>query len=413
MSRIVINGPRELSGKFKIQGAKNSILPILCASILSRGECVINNCPDILDVHTTLEILNHLGCKTKFEDSTIVVNSECITTNEIPESLMRKMRSSIVFLGALIARTGRAKLSLPGGCELGPRPIDLHLSSLQQLGVSIENVHGMLDCKIIDKIEGKDIVLPFPSVGATENILLASSIGNGITTIENAAQEPEIVDLANFLNKMGAKIFDAGSRKITIKGVKKFHPTEHEIIPDRIVSITVLAGAASTGGHVILENISPNLISSTIPIFEESGCIINTKSNSVELIAPEKLHSVKEIMTMPFPGFPTDAQPIIMAMLLKSSGTSVFIEKIFENRFKHISELTRLGAKIKVNGNISVVDGVGNLYGTKIEAHDLRGAASLVIAGLSAIGKTEIGHPEFFLRGYDLKIFPEILNIVQ
>ena len=413
MSKIVINGPCQLTGKYKVQGAKNSVLPILSASILSRGECIIKNCPDIIDVHNTLKILNHLGCKTKFEDSTIIVNSECINTNEIPENLMRKMRSSIIFLGSLIARTGRAKMSYPGGCELGARPIDMHLSSLQQLGISIKNIHGNLECNIIDKLVGTNIILPFPSVGATENILLAASIAEGITTIENASCEPEIVDLSSFLNKMGAKIYDAGSSKITIEGVKKFHATEHKIIPDRIVAITEMAGTAATGGHLLLENISQNLIGSTIPIFEESGCIIRSTSNSIEIIAPEKLHAVKEITTMPYPGFPTDAQPIIMAMLTKALGTSVFIENIFENRFKHIDELIKLGANIQVKGNVSIVNGTNNLSGAKIRAYDLRGAASLLIAGLISCGKTTIEGGDFFLRGYDLKMFPKIFEFIN
>lgn len=413
MYKIIINGPCQLSGKYKVQGAKNSVLPILSASILSRGECIIKNCPDIIDVHNTLEILNYLGCKTKFEGSTITVNSECINRNEIPENLMRKMRSSIIFLGSLIARTGRAKVSFPGGCELGARPIDLHLSSLQQLGVSIKNVHGNLECNIPDKLIGNDIILPFPSVGATENILLAASVAEGVTTIENAACEPEIVDLSLFLNKIGAKIYDAGSRKITVEGVKKFHSTEHAVIPDRIVAITEMAAAASTGGHLILENISPNLISSTIPIFEEAGCIIQTKPDSVELISPEKLHSVKEITTMPFPGFPTDAQPIIMSMLTKANGTSIFIENIFENRFKHINELIKLGANITVKGNVSIVNGVNNLSGAKLQAHDLRGAASLLIAGLMSCGKTTIEDADYLLRGYDLNVFPKIFESIN
>ena len=407
MQNLVINGPSKLSGEFFVQGSKNSVLPILASTILANGECIIKNCPDIIDVHTSLEILNYLGCKTKFENSTITVNSEYISKNEIPESLMKKMRSSIIFLGALIARTGRAKLSFPGGCKLGPRPIDLHISSLQQLGISINNIHGNLECKIIDKIVGTNIILPFPSVGATENILLASSICEGITTIENAAREPEIIDLALFLNKIGAKIQNAGNSKIIITGVKRFHSAEHEVISDRIVAITAMAGAAATNGHLVLKNVNPEFISSTIPIFEESGCIVDTSKNNIELISPENLYSVKEIRTMPYPGFPTDAQAIVMSMLAKSIGTSVFVETIFESRFKHIEELIKLGAKIKLNGNVAILDGQRSLSGARVEAYDLRGAASLVIAALASQGKTIISGAEYFLRGYDLGKFPE------
>lgn len=411
MQNIVIQGPCQLSGEVVVQGAKNSVLPILAASILSHGECIIKNCPNILDVQTSIEILNYLGCKTKFENSTLLVNSEIILKNEIPEHLMRRMRSSIIFLGALVARTGGAELTFPGGCNLGPRPIDIHLSSLQQLGVSIDNIHGALECKILDKIVGTDIVLPFPSVGATENIILASSMCKGTTTIENAAREPEISDLANFLNSMGAKIKGAGSSKITIEGVNKFHHSEYSVIPDRIVSITLMAGAAATGGNLILKKIDPNLIKSTFPIFEEAGCLIKTYENSLEVRAPKNLKSVKEIRTMPYPGFPTDAQAPVMAMLSKSAGTSVFIETIFENRFKHTEELAKLGAKIKVNGNVAVVEGVENLFGAKIRAHDLRGAAALVIAGLASHGKTTIEGAEYFLRGYDISNFPNCIKI--
>lgn len=409
----MINGPLKVSGEFDVQGSKNSILPILASTILSNGECIIKNCPDIIDVHTSLEILNYLGCKTKFENSTITVNSEYISKNEIPERLMRKMRSSIIFLGVLIARTGRAKVSFPGGCELGPRPIDLHLSALQQLGVSVNNVHGNLECKIIDKIIGANIVLPFPSVGATENILLVSSICEGTTIIENAAREPEIIDLASFLVKIGAKIQNAGNSRIIVNGVKKFYSAEHTVIPDRIVSITILSAAAATGGHLIIKNMNSEYISSTIPIFEESGCIIKSKKSQIELISPERLYSVKEIRTMPYPGFPTDAQAIIMAMLATSIGTSVFIETIFENRFKHIEELVKLGAKIKSNGNIAVLDGTQCLFGAKVQANDLRGAAALLIAGLSAHGETVISGMEYFLRGYDLNKFPKCGKMIQ
>ena len=411
MQNIVIHGPCQLSGEITVQGAKNSILPILAASVLSRGECIIKNCPNILDVQTSIEILNYLGCKTKFENSTLIVNSEIISRNEIPDYLMRKMRSSIIFLGALVARTGGAELTFPGGCNLGPRPIDIHLSSLQQLGVSIDNIHGALECKILDKIVGTDIVLPFPSVGATENLILASSMCKGTTTIENAAREPEISDLANFLNSMGAKIKGAGSSKITIEGVNKFHPSEYSVIPDRIVSITLMAGAAATGGNLTLKKIDPNLIKSIFPIFEEAGCLIKTYKDTLEINAPERIHSVEEIRTMPYPGFPTDAQAPIMAMLAKSIGTSVFIETIFENRFKHAEELIKLGAKIKVNGNVAVVEGVENLFGAKIRAHDLRGAAALVIAGLASYGKTTIEGAEYFLRGYEISNFPNCIKI--
>lgn len=413
LRKIIINGPCKISGEIQVQGAKNSILPILAATVISNNECIIKNCPDILDVRTSLEILNYLGCKTKFENSTVIINSSQISKNEIPENLMFKMRSSIIFLGALVARTGHAKLTFPGGCELGPRPIDLHISSLKQLGISIDNIHGILECKVKNKIIGANIILPFPSVGTTENIILAASVCEGTTIIENAAREPEIVDLACFLNKIGAKIYGAGSSKIIIEGTKKFNQAEHSIISDRIVAITLMAAAASTGGNLILKNIKSDLISSTVPIFEESGCLIKTDKHkkNIKIISPEILYSVKEVRTMPYPGFPTDAQAIIMAMLSKAIGTSIFVETIFESRFKHIDELIKLGAKIKINGNVAIISGNKYLSGAKLQAYDLRGAAALIIAGIAAYGKTVITGADFFLRGYDLSLFPKFFNI--
>lgn len=402
MSSLVVFGRYNLDEEISVQGAKNSVLPILASSILSRGECIIKNCPNILDVHTSLEILNYLGCKTKFEKSTICVNSENISKNEIPDHLMRKMRSSIIFMGALIARTGRAKLSLPGGCELGPRPIDMHISSMKQLGISIKMEHGELECKIADKIVGTNISLPFPSVGATENIILASSICEGTTTINNASCEPEVVDLINFMNKIGARIHGGGSGKITIEGVKKFSSCEHKIIPDRIVATTILGIASSTKNTVTLRNINTEHMNAPISVFEEMGCKIEKSQDSIKITSPERLLPVKEVRSTPYPGFPTDAIPIIMSCLCTADGVSVIVENIFKNRFRHVEELCRFGAKIKTEGNIAIISGVPYFSGANVKAKDLRGAASLLIAALSSHGKSIISNVEFLLRGYDI-----------
>ena len=402
MKKLIVHGPCKFNDDIYIQGSKNSVLPIISSSIISRKECIIKNCPNILDVHTSIEILNYLGCKTKFENSTLYINSENISSNEIPDHLMRKMRSSIIFLGALLARTGRAKLSLPGGCELGPRPIDMHLLALQQLGVSIKTSHGKIDCKIIDKIVGTEISLPFPSVGATENIILASLICEGKTTINNASREPEIVDLSNFLNKMGAKIYNAGTSKITIEGVKTFKSCEHKVIPDRIVAITYMCIASSTGSTMTLKNINTEHLNVPISVFEEMGCSIQKSKKSLKIISPERLFSVGEIRTMPYPGFPTDALPLIMSCLCIANGTSVLIENIFKNRFRHIQELCRFGAKIKTEGNVAIIEGIPYLSGADVQATDLRGAASLLISAFSSYGTSTISNLDYLLRGYDI-----------
>jgi UDP-N-acetylglucosamine 1-carboxyvinyltransferase len=400
--KLVIEGARRLRGEVEIQGAKNSILPILAAALLCGEECIINNCPKILDVEISFQILNYIGCKIEISGSELKIDASGILKNEIPESLMRKMRSSIIFLGALIARTGKAKLTLPGGCELGPRPIDMHLDGLKQLGVKIDESHGKIECSIINKLKGNSITLSFPSVGATENLMIAASACEGRTIINNAACEPEIIDLANFLNKMGAAVRGAGSGTIVIEGTKKFCGTQHSVISDRIVAITYMAAAAITGGELVLKKIPKKFINSSIPIFEEAGCFIKEYDNNVlKISSPERLQAAKIIRTMPYPGFPTDAQAIVMAAMTIALGTSVFVETIFESRFKHVCELARLGANIKVEGKVAIVEGVNRLSGANVTATDLRGAAALVIAALSAEGKTTISNLMHLDRGYE------------
>ena len=402
MPKLVIEGAKQLNGEIKIQGSKNSVLPILAATIICDDECIINNCPDLLDVYTSIEILKYLGCKIKFENSTLTVDPRSINRSDIPEYLMRKMRSSIIFLGALLSKSGNAKLSLPGGCELGPRPIDLHLDGLRQMGFIIYENHGYIECMSKYKLPGCNITLSFPSVGATENLILASVKSSGVTVINNVAREPEICDLINFLNKCGAKIKGAGESTLLIEGVESLHSAQHSIIPDRIVATTYMSAAAITGGTLLLKNVSVKELDSVIPIFEEAGCLINKKSESQLYIeAPSRLYPNKLIRTMPYPGFPTDSQPLIMAMASVANGTSVFVENIFENRYKHVGELLRLGADIKIEGKVAIVEGVKRLSGANVTSTDLRGAAALVISGLAAEGITTISDVHHIDRGYE------------
>jgi UDP-N-acetylglucosamine 1-carboxyvinyltransferase len=401
MSKLIIEGGRRLNGEISVHGAKNSALPILAATLLGTTESVLHNCPDLSDVDASIKILSHLGCKCKREGKSLVIDSRNVENYYIPDALMREMRSSIVFLGAIVARLGRARLSFPGGCELGPRPIDLHLKALKELGLVIEEDHGYLDCKVNGRLKGSKIILAFPSVGATENVMIAAATAEGTTIITNAAREPEISDLADFLNGCGAKISGAGEGIIKIEGVEKLTGTEHKVIADRITAASYMAAAAVTGGTLIVKDIVPAHLDPIIPIFEEAGCEILIKSNEIKIKAPNRLKRINSIRTMPYPGFPTDAQAPIMSMTTVADGTSFFTETIFESRYKHVGELLRLGANIKVEGKVAVVEGVKKLHGAKVEATDLRGAAALVIAGLAADGTTEMTGLFHLDRGYE------------
>lgn len=402
MSALVIEGKRRLCGEINLQGSKNSALPILAATVLCEGESKLSNCPDISDVYITIRILKYLGCKVRQEGQDLIVDSRNITKSNVPNYFMREMRSSIIFLGALVSRMGSAKLSLPGGCELGPRPLDIHFNGLVQLGLKIQEKHGFIKCTYGDKLSGCNISLPFPSVGATENLILAAVKAKGTTCILNAAREPEIEDLADYLNKCGADITGAGEGTIHIKGVNKLYGASHKIIPDRIAAVTYMASAAVTEGDITINDIQREHLLSVIPIFEESNCLIEFPTyNSLRIRAPGRLRSNRIIRTMPYPGFPTDAQPPIISMMAVSDGTSTMVENIFDSRYKHISELMRMGADIKVEGRTAIVEGVKTLYGADVKAGDLRGAASLIIAGLSAEGTTKLRGLNHIDRGYD------------
>lgn len=401
MQKLIVEGEKKIDGEIVAQGAKNSSLPLLCACVLINGKVTLHNCPKLSDVYAATRILTCLGCKCKREDESVIIDSTDIKGYDVPDDLMREMRSSIVFLGAILGKMGKCKLSFPGGCELGPRPIDMHISALKKMGAVINEEHGVLDCFAPNGIKGKQIVLDFPSVGATENIMLASVLAKGETVIKNAAREPEILDLANFLSKCGARIFGAGTDTIIINGVKSLSGCEFSVMPDRIVTATYMSACAITGGELLIKKTNVNDIYALIPVFEQMGCKILPFDDNLYINAKKYLKPVRLIRTMPFPGFPTDAQATTMAALIKAEGTSVIVENIFESRYRHVDELVRMGAKIKTEGKVSIIEGVKRLYGANVRATDLRGGAALVVAALSAEGQTTISDIHFVDRGYE------------
>ena len=401
MAEIIVNGGNRLSGEIAVQGAKNSVLPVLAGAVLCDGECIIHNCPNLSDVQTSIKILQGFGAKVRYRNNTITVDCRSINNYKIDENLMREMRSSVVFLGGIIGRMKRAVISSPGGCELGPRPIDLHLSALKKLGVEISEEHGFLNCNAENGIVGTEIHLTFPSVGATENIILTAATAKGVTVIHNAAREPEISDLADFLNSAGARIYGSGSDAVYIHGVEKLHGTTHTIIPDRIVAATYMSAAAVTRGKLTLTHIMPSHMVALLHTFRESGCDISVKGKSLTITAPKQILRIPTVRSLVYPAFPTDAGPIVISMLSLAQGTSVFVENIFENRFRYIDELNRLGANIKTEGKVAVIEGVKSLSGARCVCPDLRGGAALVVAALASNGESEITNISHINRGYD------------
>ena len=402
MQALEIKGDRRLLGDVSVQGSKNAVLPILAASCLSEGESIIHNCPYLKDVNTGLKILENLGASVKYnrKEKTAYVNAEDVSGSEIPENLMCEMRSSVMFLGAILQRTKKAKITYPGGCELGPRPINLHLKAFRELGVEIEEYNGFIYCTL-DKVRPTMVNLPIPSVGATENIMLLCAVSDGETIIENAALEPEITDLQNFLCAMGADIKGAGTSKIVINGVKKLRPVEYTVIPDRIVATTFICAAACCGGDILIKDVCPEHINQQLSLIKDAGCTVNTGENTIRIKADERLMPLGLIKTQPYPGFPTDAQALFMASMVTADGTTVFVENIFESRYKHIAELTKMGADIMADGRVAVVKGCNFLQGARVFAQDLRGGAALVVAGLSAFDKTVVCGTEYIDRGYE------------
>lgn len=400
MENLIISGGIRLEGKTRLQGSKNSSLPILAACAAVNGISVIHNCPRITDVDIAVAILERLGCRVSREGGTVTVDSGDINCSAIPEELMSEMRSSIIFLGALLARFGRGSATLPGGCEIGLRPIDMHIAAFRSMGVVIEESGGSMECTAPNGLAPCRISLSFPSVGATENIMLASLAAKGETVITNAAREPEIKDLADFLNECGAKIIGAGQSVIRIYGGRRLTGAEHRVIPDRIVASTYMACAAVTGGRAVVTEVEREHLAPVVPVFEGCGCKIDFANGEMSVTAPKRAERIKYLRTMPYPGFPTDSQALVTAVAATARGTSIISERVFENRFRHVPELIKMGADIRVEDScVAVVEGVPSLHGAKVTASDLRGGSALIAAALGARGESVIDGVRHVLRG--------------
>lgn len=400
---LKIEGGRALRGELAVQGAKNSVLPLLAATLLGSGKSVIRNCPHLTDVTASLDILRHLGCEVEAEGDTVWVDASTLKTCEIPEALMRSMRSSVIFLGPILARLGMAGMCHPGGCELGPRPIDLHLEALRTLGSQISEGPDGLRCAAVG-LRGNDISLSIPSVGATENAMLAAAVATGVTTIQNAAREPEIVQLQDFLNDMGGDVRGAGTSVITIRGTggTPLHGGEVTVMGDRIVAATYLSAAAAAGGEICLSGVDYRQLSPVSAILAEAGCLVKSEGERIWLKreATTPLKAVRPVRTAPYPGFPTDAQAPVMASLCTARGATMFVENMFSSRYRHIDELRKMGADIRTEGRVAVVCGVEQLHAAALEAFDLRGGAALAVAALAAEGESALYGLRHIRRGY-------------
>ncbi|MBO5976196.1 MAG: UDP-N-acetylglucosamine 1-carboxyvinyltransferase [Oscillospiraceae bacterium] len=399
MPTWIARGGKRLNGRIKVQGAKNAVLPIMAACILGGGTSRLLNCPQLSDIDASVEILRHLGCVVSCVGNEITIDSKSVCNSHIPHELMLKMRSSVMYMGAILARTGEVRLSRPGGCELGSRPIDLHLKALKALGADIEEEGGEVICRG-KNLKGAHIHLDFPSVGATENAMLAACAAEGETIISNAACEPEILDLQSFLRRKGADISGGGTSIIKVSGFRPRENTVHQIMPDRIVASTYLCAAASCGGDVLLDDAIANHFYAVITSLRAMGCDIIYGNNHIRIKSSGILKAGRPIVTKPYPGFPTDAQALMMAACLKAEGTSVFVENIFENRYRHVPEMRRLGAEIRTEGRVAMVSGVERLSGAPVTACDLRGGAGLVLAGLACEGETIVSDSGHIDRGY-------------
>ncbi len=399
MRHFVVTGRRPLQGTVPISGAKNSVLPILAATLLNGGRNVLHHCPDLRDVRSAIAILEHLGCRVSREGDTLTVDSSVVDRWDVPHELMREMRSSVIFLGPILARCGRAKLSLPGGCDIGQRPIDLHLSALEKLGATIREDGGDIYCEA-GELHGRDVVLSFPSVGATENTMLAATACPGVTRIINAAREPEIADLQHFLQKTGANLRGGGESLVTLEGESPRRDVEHTILPDRIETATFLCAAAACGGEITLTGAEPEHVHTVMQSLSEGGCHLRLSGRNITIRAERPLGAMPAVRTMPYPGFPTDAQAPLMAAACTGRGSTLFIETIFENRFRHAAELSRMGADISIHGRMAWVRGK-ELHGARVRSTDLRGGAALVVAALAAKGQSVIEALDHIDRGYE------------
>ncbi|MCX5725195.1 MAG: UDP-N-acetylglucosamine 1-carboxyvinyltransferase [Nitrospirae bacterium] len=399
MDRIVITGGIPLHGEVEISGAKNAALPILASTILSGGECVITNLPRVVDVLTMGKLLGILGAKVQHEGNRAVIDAGTISSTQAPYDLVKTMRASVLVLGPLLARWGEATVSMPGGCAIGSRPVNLHLAGLAKMGAEVSMEHGYIRAKA-KRLRGAQIYCDTPTVTGTENLMMAASLAEGTTVIENAAKEPEIVDLANFLVKRGARIVGAGTDVITIEGVRELHGSDHDVIPDRIETGTYLVAGAITRGAVTLNRCRPNHLDALLMKLREAGVELKVEQDRIHLNAASRLKGI-DIRTLPYPGFPTDMQAQMVALMTAAEGTSVITETVFESRFMHVEELRRMGAEIKIEGTRAVVTGPTKLTGAPVMASDLRASAGLVLAGLAAEGTTEILRVYHLDRGYE------------
>lgn len=400
MEKIIVRGGKRLNGTVRVEGAKNAVLPIIAAALLaSDGKNVLSEVPVLSDVYTINEVLRHLNAEVVFENNQVTIDSSKELNIEAPFEYVRKMRASVQVMGPLLARNGRARIALPGGCAIGSRPIDQHLKGFEAMGAKVQVGNGFVEAYVEGELKGAKIYLDFPSVGATENIMSAATLAKGTTILENAAKEPEIVDLANFLNAMGAKVRGAGTETIRIEGVDKLYGANHSIIPDRIEAGTFMVAAAITGGDILIENAVPEHLRSITAKMEEMGVKIIEENEGVRVIGPDKLKAV-DIKTMPHPGFPTDMQSQMMALLLQADGTSMITETVFENRFMHVEEFRRMNADIKIEGRSVIMNGPNSLQGAEVAATDLRAAAALILAGLVSEGYTRVTELKHLDRGY-------------
>lgn len=400
LENIIVRGGKRLSGTVKVEGAKNAVLPVIAASLLAdEGTSTIYNVPPLADVYTINEVLRHLHADVSYDHSMISVKADKTLSIEAPFEYVRKMRASFLVMGPLLARVGHARIALPGGCAIGSRPIDQHLKGFEAMGAQVTIGNGFIEATVNGRLKGASIYLDFPSVGATENIMMAAALAKGVTLIENSAREPEIEDLAKYLNAMGAKVEGATTGTIRIEGVERLHGAEHEILPDRIEAGTFMVAAAITGGNVLLENAKASDLRPITAKLEEMGVIVENELDGVRVIGPDRLKAA-DIKTMPHPGFPTDMQSQMMALLLKAEGTSVITETVFENRFMHVEEFRRMNADIKIEGRSAIISGPGSLQGAEVSATDLRAGAALVIAGLVSEGVTRVNELKHIDRGY-------------
>ena len=400
MEKIIVRGGNRLEGTVRVEGAKNAVLPVLAATLLaSEGKSVLKDVPELSDVYTINEVIRNLNTEVTFSNNTVTVDASKPLFDEAPFEYVRKMRASVLVMGSLLARNGKARVALPGGCAIGSRPIDQHLKGFEAMGAKVKVGNGFIEAEVDGRLKGAKIYLDFPSVGATENIMMAAALADGTTILENCAKEPEIVDLANYLNKMGAKVKGAGTATIRIEGVDKLYGAEHNIIPDRIEAGTFMVAAAITGGNVLVQGAVLEHLSSLVAKMEEMGIIVQEEQDGLRVIGPDIMKAV-DIKTMPHPGFPTDMQSQMMALLLRAKGTSMITETVFENRFMHVEEFRRMNADIKIDGRSVIISGDANLQGAEVSATDLRAAAALILSGLVAEGVTRVTELKHLDRGY-------------